>query len=73
VRARDIPGIGGLSTPEKILLVEDLWDEITAQEECVPVPESHKNELDRRRENLSADPGRLLSIDELCERVEKRI
>jgi putative addiction module component (TIGR02574 family) len=48
VRVIDFPEITRLSTPEKILLVEDLWDTIALDEAGVPVPQSHKEELDRR-------------------------
>ncbi|MCC7201111.1 MAG: addiction module protein [Nitrospirae bacterium] len=48
MRITDIPEISKLSTPEKILLVEDLWDAIALDESGVPVPQSHREELDRR-------------------------
>ena len=48
MRASDIPEITKLSTLEKILLVEDLWDSIASDESAVPVPQSHMEELDRR-------------------------
>jgi len=38
MRASDIYEIAKLSTPEKILLVEDLWDSIASDESAVPVP-----------------------------------
>ena len=38
MRASDIHEITKLSTPEKILLVEDLWDSIASDESAVPVP-----------------------------------
>ena len=44
----DIPEIENLSTSEKILLLEDLWDRIAVDESRVAVPQSHKEELDRR-------------------------
>ena len=43
-----IPEIGTLSTAEKILLVEDLWDSIAADAEPLPVPQSHLDELEMR-------------------------
>lgn len=48
MRVIDIPQIEKLSIPEKILLVEDMWDSISSEESAVPVPESHMTELDRR-------------------------
>jgi len=72
VRANDIPEITKLSPPEKILLVEDLWDSIASEESAVPVPQSHIEELDRRLERYKSAPGTLLSLDELRTRIERR-
>jgi putative addiction module component (TIGR02574 family) len=72
MRVKDIPKISKLSTPERILLVEDLWDNISLDEAEVPVPESHKAELDRRLKRYKSAPGALLSLEELRTRVEKR-
>ncbi len=68
----DIPEIRQLSTPEKILLVEDLWDSIASDPSGVPVPQSHREELERRLKRYSSHPGDLLSLEELQRRMEKR-
>jgi len=39
-----------LSLSERIQLVEDVWDSIAAEGEEFPIPESHRVELARRRE-----------------------
>jgi putative addiction module component (TIGR02574 family) len=70
MRAIDIPQIEKLSIPEKILLVEDLWDKISSEEAAVPVPESHMTELDRRLARHKSGPGELLSLDELQKRIK---
>lgn len=72
MRVNDIPEIAGLSVPEKILLVEELWDSIAAEELSVPIPPSHLDELERRLKRHASDPGRLLSLSELKQRIEKR-
>lgn len=72
MRIRDIPEITKLSTPEKILLVEDLWDSIASDESVVPIPESHREELDKRLSNYQSTPGSLLSLKELRARIERR-
>ena len=72
MRLSDIPEIARLSTPEKILLAEDLWESIASDDSSVPVPQSHKQELDGRLKNYQSDPGNLLSLEELQARVEKR-
>ncbi len=72
MRVKDLPEISKLSTPEKILLVEDLWDSISADESSIPVPDSHEAELDKRLKRYEASPGSLLSLDDLQARIEKR-
>ncbi len=72
MRVNNIHEITKLSTPEKILLVEDLWDSIASDESAVPVPQSHMEELDRRQKRYESGPGNLLSFEELCTRIEKR-
>jgi putative addiction module component (TIGR02574 family) len=72
VRISDFPEITKLSTPEKILLLEDLWDSIASDESAVPVPQSHMEELDRRLKRYGSPPGNLLSLEKLRTRIEKR-
>jgi len=72
MRVSDISEIKKLSTPEKILLVEDLWDSIASDESVVPVPQSHIEELDIRLKKYEAAPGNLLSLEELRTRIERR-
>lgn len=72
MRPSDVPEITKLSTPEKILLLEDLWDSIASDESTVPIPQSHMEELDRRLERYGSSPGNLLSLDELRTRIEKK-
>lgn len=72
MRVSDIPEIVRLTIPEKILLVEDLWDSIASDESDVPVPHSHKAELDKRYKHYKSNPGNLLSLEDLKVRIEKR-
>jgi len=72
MRVKDLSEISKLSTPEKILLVEDLWDSISSDESSISVPESHKAELDARLTRHVSAPGALLSLDDLRVRVETR-
>jgi putative addiction module component (TIGR02574 family) len=45
-----------LSIPERILLVENIWNSIAEVPEAVPLPESQREELDRRLEAHHRDP-----------------
>ena len=56
MKINEIPQLSKLSIPEKILLVEDLWDSITASENEIPIPKSHQTELDTRNNKT---PGKL--------------
>jgi len=68
-----IPEISRLSTAEKILLVEDIWDSIAADAAAapLPVPQSHLDELDERWARFAAAPGDLLSLEELKAKVDE--
>ncbi len=68
----DIPEIDRLTIPEKILFVEDLWESIHPNESNVPIPPSHEKELDRRFMKYKSNPGNLLSLEQLQERIESR-
>jgi len=58
-----------LSPPEKLQLVEDLWDDLAAAPEEVPVQEWQKVELARRKANLLSKPVSGLSWEEVKSRV----
>ena len=59
-----------MSTAEKILLAEDLWDSIAADAAPLPVPQSHLDVLGRRWARFAAAPGDLLSPEELKATVD---
>ena len=61
-----------LTPSEKLQLVEDLWDDLAATPSNVPVTDWQKEELDRRKANLSANPGSGLGWEEIKERVRGR-
>ena len=58
-----------LSPAEKLQLVEDLWDDPAATPEAVPVHDWQKEELDRRKANLSKNPASGLTWEEVKRRV----
>jgi len=63
---------GDLSPSEKLQLVEDLWDDLTASPEDVSVHEWQKIELARRRANLENDPASVLTWQEIKRRVQEQ-
>lgn len=69
----EIPSsIFDLSPAEKLQLVEDLWDDLAATPDDVPLHEWQKEELDRRQANLLNNPESALSWDEVKRRVRSR-
>ena len=61
-----------LSPPEKLQLVEDIWDDLAATPSEVPVHEWQKKELARRKANLMSNPASGLSWDEVKRRIRSR-
>jgi putative addiction module component (TIGR02574 family) len=63
-----------LSVPERIELVEAIWDTIPpdASLEALPLSEEHRLELDRRLADLEADPHAGSSWAEVRARIERR-
>ncbi len=45
-----------MSVPERIQLVEDIWNSIAEVPECVPLTEDQKAELDRRLDAYHRNP-----------------
>ena len=50
------PGFDSLTTEEKIRYLQDLWDQIAADPDSVPIPESHRKTLEERLKDYEADP-----------------
>jgi putative addiction module component (TIGR02574 family) len=48
-------GIDRLSTEHRLRLISEIWDSLS--HENVPIPESHREELDRRLAAADADPA----------------
>jgi len=61
-----------LSPSEKLQLVEDLWDDLAATPEAVPVHDWQKNELARRKANLIQNPASGLTWEKVKQRVRSR-
>ena len=58
-----------LSPAEKLQLVEDLWDDLAATPEAVPIHDWQKEELARRKANLMRDTASGLAWTEVQRRV----
>ena len=67
-----VSSIFDLSPPEKLQLVEDLWDDLAAAPSEIPVHEWQKKELALRKANLMRNASSGLLWDKVKERVRAR-
>lgn len=66
-------GIDRLSVAERLQLIEEIWDSITEQLLELEIPQSHKEELDRRIAAHEAAPGDSSPWSEVKARVLQRL
>ena len=57
-----------LPTDERLKLLEEIWDSLNAED--VPVPDWHKEELDRRLDNPA--PGPRLTWEQVRAKIDDR-
>jgi len=67
-----IPEISQLTTREKWILAGELWDEIAADPDAVPMTEAHGALVRERWEDYMKHPERVVLWDELKERIGKK-
>ena len=58
-----------LSIPERIQLVQDIWDTITDVPESLELTEDQKQEIDRRIDKLDRHPETAIEWSTLKERI----
>ena len=63
------PEIQKLSTAEKLALIAELWDDVSANPENVPVSPDHLAELDRRMAEYRRDPSQVTSWEAIKTRI----
>lgn len=60
-----------LSVAERILLVQNIWDGIAAEQETLPLTDAQKKELDRRLEEHRNAPDEGATWEEVKERIRR--
>jgi putative addiction module component (TIGR02574 family) len=68
----DVSPFSGMSPDQKLQLIGELWDDLSATPSNVPLHAWQKEELDRRKAKLEAHPESALTWDEILERVRAR-
>lgn len=61
-----------LSVPERIMLVEDIWDSVAECPDAVPLTEEQKAELDRRLDAYHQNPSEGSPWGMVRERIRNR-
>ncbi|MGE0760687.1 MAG: addiction module protein [Pirellulaceae bacterium] len=67
-----IPSIFDLTPAEKLQLVEDLWDDLAASPESIPVHEWQKQELAARKAKFVANPASGVTWEAVKQRIRNR-
>lgn len=62
-----------LSIPDRILMVEAIWDSITKSKQDIPLTEDIKNLLDKRLDAHNAKPDEGSSWEEVKARIIEKI
>ena len=62
-------GIDRFSADDRLMLLEEIWDSLTADPAQIPLSECQKRVLDRRLMDLEAKPNDVLTWDEIKTRV----
>jgi putative addiction module component (TIGR02574 family) len=68
----DMEAIRRLSVPERVKLVQDIWDSIQPTAEQLPITEEQKELLDRRLEAHRNDPSAAVPWEEMKARLESK-
>jgi putative addiction module component (TIGR02574 family) len=64
-----LPDVSQLTLAERIIVVEQIWDSIAAEQETLPLTSAQEAELDRRLESYRQSP----TIGDSWENVKARI
>jgi putative addiction module component (TIGR02574 family) len=70
--ASQLPDLAQLSVAERIILVEQIWDSIAAEQAVVPLTPAQEAELDRRLEAHRQSPNQGASWEEVKARIQSK-
>lgn len=66
----DMDAIRRLSIPDRVRLVQDIWDSLQPSAEELPVTEAQERIITQRLAEHDADPSTAISWDELESRID---
>lgn len=64
--------IGRLSSDERLRLLEELWDSLSATPEAVPLTTAQREELDRRLDELDREGPTGIPWEDVLQRIRNR-
>ena len=64
--------IATLTPDERLELIERLWDSLLSTPDAVPFPDAHREELDRRLDELDRDGPTGAPAEEVLSRLRSR-
>ena len=67
------PGFDDLSVDDQIEYVQSLWERISADPSRVPVPDWHREILDKRLREYNAKPNAGDSWEQVREEIERKL
>ena len=62
-----------MSTPEKLRLMEDLWDQLCQSESELPVPQWHKDLLDQREREAREGKAKFVDWETAKRQIAERV
>jgi hypothetical protein len=62
-----------MTTSEKLIVMEKLWDELCRNPDSVPSPEWHKDVLEAREQRVLEGKDKFHSLDATKKRIRNRI
>jgi putative addiction module component (TIGR02574 family) len=68
----DMDAIRRLSVPERVRLVQDIWDSLQPTARDLPLTEEQQALIDRRLDDHRRDPESAVSWEEVQARLESR-
>jgi len=66
-------GLDGLGVPEKVDLINELWEEVISSTEAIPISDELGMELEPRLAAYKVNPSSAVSPEELRSRLQERL
>lgn len=64
--------IQSLATEDKLELIEQIWESLSANPQSVPLTVAQREELDRRLDEMEADGGDGIPGEQVLDRIRAR-